>query len=182
MGAARRPSDQRRAALSCRWVWQARCGAVIVKGDGGRRYSIARGLQCFVHCSLCGARACSALPRAGIWCERQPSRARWSLPLQSAVMGGHEHVVRCLLASCGADVNHVGENGTTALYAASLEGHEHMVRCLVTEFGADVNQVSKNGSTALYGAAQKGHEHVVRCLVKNSVSTSTKSWRITPRP
>jgi hypothetical protein len=48
-----------------------------------------------------------------------------------AAQVGHEHVVRCLLGECGANVNQANAGGVTALYIAASEGHEHVVRCLV---------------------------------------------------
>jgi ankyrin repeat protein len=55
--------------------------------------------------------------------------------------------------TAGAEVNHVNNEGETALYWAA--GHLEAIQALLM-VGANVNHASNLGWTALYAAAQKG--------------------------
>jgi hypothetical protein len=88
-----------------------------------------------------------------------------------AAYKGHEHVVQCLLGEFGANVNQVGKNGCSPLYAAVAEGHEHVVRFLVKEFGANVNIAATDGSTPLMIAAENKHTEIVVWLTKHGADS-----------
>ena len=78
-------------------------------------------------------------------------------------MSGRPTAVEVLLAA-GADVNAVGNDGTSALMEASHHGFLKVVRVLVFA-GADINARDRNGSTALTLACGDGHLDVVQALL-----------------
>ena len=65
--------------------------------------------------------------------------------------------------SCGAAVNAVKLDGTTALYIAAQQGCVKAVQVLI-DGGADVDMANKNGVTPTYVAAQQGHAQSLKLL------------------
>jgi ankyrin repeat protein len=84
--------------------------------------------------------------------------------LNDSIHNGKVEDVKKLLDQ-GADVNQVGESGTTALCAAIQRGNLVVVR-LVLNHGANVNQVDKNGITALATALHHGNLAVVQMVLQ----------------
>ncbi len=74
------------------------------------------------------------------------NHAGWT-PLIYAATGGHDDVVRYLLAE-GADIDAVSPNGTTALMMAAREGRLSTLDLLIAR-GANVNQRNASGASAL---------------------------------
>lgn len=58
-------------------------------------------------------------------------------PLHFAAAGGHETVVRILIAA-GADINFQNPNGDSPLHYAAINGQAHIVTALM-QAGADIN-------------------------------------------
>ncbi len=80
--------------------------------------------------------------------------------LIAGLMSRKSDVVAELLAN-GAEVNHRGPGGSTALRLAGLNGDLASCRLLL-QHGADVDLANDHGDTALSGAAMNGHEEVVQ--------------------
>jgi ankyrin repeat protein len=80
---------------------------------------------------------------------------------------GNVVVVRCLIEELGAQVDRVGEDGSSPVYIAAQEGMLDVVICLVKEFGADAKQPNKFGITPMCVAALHGHQDVVRVQVRD---------------
>lgn len=97
------------------------------------------------------------------------TRYQGRTPIQAAAEGGHEAMVRLLLA-LGADINAPPSpcGGRTALQTASFGGHVEVVRLLISS-GADVNARAArlSGYTALQGASQAGEAGVVDILLQS---------------
>jgi ankyrin repeat protein len=86
-------------------------------------------------------------------------------PLAFASLGGHENVVRLLLAQGGVDPQRSNRMDIVPLHRAAAGGHTAIVR-LVLECGVDVNVRDGTGSAALVLAARWGHVEVVRLLLE----------------
>jgi ankyrin repeat protein len=89
----------------------------------------------------------------------------------AAAESGDEHVVRCLLNECGADVSQPNTCGSTALHVAASKGHEHVVRCLVKECGADIDQANNNGVTPLTVAVADKHTKIAVWLTRHGADS-----------
>jgi ankyrin repeat protein len=68
-------------------------------------------------------------------------------PLIYAATGGHDDIVRYLLAE-GSEIDASSPNGTTALMMAAREGKRSTVDLLIAR-GADVNRRNQSGVSAL---------------------------------
>ncbi|KAL9082809.1 MAG: hypothetical protein Q9165_008768 [Trypethelium subeluteriae] len=86
-------------------------------------------------------------------------------PLSRAAEGGHEAVVRQLLATEKVDVDAKDESGRTPLWWAAEGGHEAVVRQLLATEKVDVDAKDGSSQTPLSRAAEGGHEAVVRQLL-----------------
>ena len=67
----------------------------------------------------------------------EPAGGRPALVLASE--GGHEEVVRALLACAEVEVNLAQADGATALYIAAQEGHNAVVELLLAHAAVDAN-------------------------------------------
>jgi tetratricopeptide (TPR) repeat protein len=94
-------------------------------------------------------------------------------PLQAAACGGHEGIVRKLLAA-KADVNLAAGARTPPLLLAMANGHDDTVRLLV-ESGARVDAVDLSGNTALILCAMKGNRPLAEFLLKNGASPQARN-------
>lgn len=83
-------------------------------------------------------------------------------PLIYAATGGHDEMVRYLLAE-GANINAVSPNGTTALMMAVREEKFSTAELLVAR-GANVNVSNEQGATALSWAERSGDTKLVERL------------------
>ncbi len=83
--------------------------------------------------------------------------------LYLAATGGHEDVVKALLAA-GANVAYRGNGGVTALLWAADYGRDGVVTALLAA-GADINQEDDSGWTALIHASASGRTTVVENLL-----------------
>lgn len=83
-------------------------------------------------------------------------------PLIYAATGGHDEMVRYLLAE-GANIDAVSPNGTTALMMAVRE-EKFSTAVLLIARGADVNIRNENGATALAWAERSGDSTLVERL------------------
>ncbi len=90
--------------------------------------------------------------------------------LDLALDGGPTRLIKKLLEA-GANVNHQGYGGWTALMAASDNGQIEAVRALLAA-GADVNLQNKKGRTALMYASENGHTEIVRLLLENGAKVN----------
>ncbi|KAI9783411.1 MAG: hypothetical protein M1839_003946 [Geoglossum umbratile] len=98
-------------------------------------------------------------------------------PLSWAALGGHEAMVKLLLAKDEVDINSKdSEFGWTALSWAAGKGHEAVVKLLLAKHGVDINSKdSKYGQTALSWAAERGQEAVIKLLLtKDRVDINSK--------
>lgn len=86
--------------------------------------------------------------------------------LHSAVLGGHLHAVRVLLAN-GADGRAASEQGWTPLHIAAITGQCEIAGLLV-EYGADMEARCSAllEKTPLHLACLRGHRRVVEVLVQ----------------
>ena len=74
-----------------------------------------------------------------------------------------------------ANVNEVGERGSTLLYVSCRFGHAAVAEWLLDEMGADVsakNASNGSGSTPLHGAAYGGHDGIVKLLLEKGADAS----------
>lgn len=94
--------------------------------------------------------------------------------LHSAVLGGHPHAVRILLAN-GADKEAVSEHGWTPLHIAAITGCSEIAGLLV-EYGANMEARSSTllGKTALHYAGLCGHRRVVELLVQSGADVAAQ--------
>ena len=83
--------------------------------------------------------------------------------LYLAATGGHEDVVKALLAA-GANVAYRGNGGVTPLLWAADYGRDGVVTALLAS-GADINQEDDSGWTALIHASSSGRTTVVKILL-----------------
>jgi ankyrin repeat protein len=83
-------------------------------------------------------------------------------PLIYAATGGHDEMVRYLLAE-GANINAVSPNGTTALMMAVREEKFSTAELLIAR-GANVNVSNEQGATALSWAERSGDTKLVERL------------------
>ncbi|CAE7724438.1 Ankrd28, partial [Symbiodinium microadriaticum] len=84
--------------------------------------------------------------------------------IAKAAGGGFMTVVQ-RLAQAGADVNIMGERGTTALMEAAWGGHLSIL-CFLLENGACILARNNQGRTALHWAALQGHVRCVKLLIE----------------
>jgi ankyrin repeat protein len=90
-----------------------------------------------------------------------------------ALKDGHADIVRELLKH-GADTEHRGDGGWTALIAAARYGNPAMVEALVAR-GAVVGHRAQDGATALLIASRGGHLEVVRLLLANGANPNERA-------
>lgn len=83
-------------------------------------------------------------------------------PLQLAAYHGHTDVVE-YLASKGANINAINQDGLTALHLAALSGFKDTVLALLSH-GAAVNARDADGLTPLVRAKQRQHTDIVELL------------------
>jgi hypothetical protein len=83
-------------------------------------------------------------------------------PLIYAAFGGHNDVIRLLLA-LNVDIDGASENGTTALMMAAQAGHVATVKLLLGN-RADADLKNEAGLTALKWAVKQGHADVASVL------------------
>ena len=86
-------------------------------------------------------------------------------PLWCAAAGGHEAVVKLLVATAGVDADSKDKAGRTPLSWAAAGGHESVVKLLLATAGIDADSKDKYGRTPLSRAAAEGHEAVAKLLV-----------------
>jgi hypothetical protein len=98
-------------------------------------------------------------------------------PLSWAADGGHDAVVKLLLANDGVDPDSKDTKyGRTPLSWAAEGGHDAVVKLLLANDGVDLDSKdTKYGRTPLCLAAANGHEAVVRLLLEKKVDINTKS-------
>lgn len=87
---------------------------------------------------------------------------RWS-PLMRAIDNRHNKAVDYLLSRQMLDINHINENGSTALHIAATVGDMDTARQL-KNMHADVNVLDKNGFSAEQIAVAEGHREIVKLL------------------
>ncbi|EFX04723.1 nb-arc and ankyrin domain containing protein [Grosmannia clavigera kw1407] len=96
-------------------------------------------------------------------------------PLLWAAWGGHEAVVRLLLATGQVNTNSKDDSGRTPLSRAAWGGHEAVVRLLLATGQVDTDSKDDSSWTPLLRAAIKGHKAVVRLLLATGqVDTNSK--------
>ena len=86
-------------------------------------------------------------------------------PLLYAAGGGHEAVVRVLLARGDVEADARDIDGRTPLLYAAGGGHEAVVRVLLARDDVEADARDNFGGTPLLYAAEEGHEAVVRVLL-----------------
>ena len=92
-----------------------------------------------------------------------PDVYQWS-PLMRAIDNRHSAVVNYLLSlPATQDINHVNENGSSALHVAALTGDVDAVKLLLAQ-GADDGLLDKNQKTARQVALAAGHEDIAKLL------------------
>ncbi|KAK7736026.1 hypothetical protein SLS63_003546 [Diaporthe eres] len=98
------------------------------------------------------------------------------MSLHWAALGGHDAVVRLLLAH-GADLNAIEPNrGRTPLLEAVAGGHEPVVRQL-TDTGARVDAADMLGDTPLILATRQNSVAMVRILLEAGADPNVCDWR-----
>ena len=101
-----------------------------------------------------------------------------STPLHGAAEGGHEEIVKLLIAA-GADLHAttvpmLGGGGWTPLHSAARQGHRGIVELLI-EKGTDVNAMDSSGKSALHDAALEGHKEIVELLIIKGADLNAES-------
>jgi ankyrin repeat protein len=77
-------------------------------------------------------------------------------PMHAAITGAAGESLAPLLIGFGANVNHVGGNGVTALHLAASRGFESLCRLLLNR-GADSGAKTEDGKNAAEIARERGH-------------------------
>jgi ankyrin repeat domain-containing protein 50 len=95
-------------------------------------------------------------------------------PLSWAAEGGHEAVVKLLLAS-KAEVDSKDSVGQTPLSWAAERGHEAVVKLLLVS-KAEVDLKDYSSQTPLSWAAGRGHEAVVKLLLVSKAEVDSKDY------
>ncbi|OGN65848.1 MAG: hypothetical protein A2888_03340 [Chlamydiae bacterium RIFCSPLOWO2_01_FULL_28_7] len=75
-----------------------------------------------------------------------------------------------ILLNLGAQIDHVDNDGITALMTAAQMGHLNVVEFLVQN-GTQIDHADNIGWTALMAAANNNHPNVVEFLVQNGAQT-----------
>lgn len=89
-------------------------------------------------------------------------------PLWSAAAGGHERVVRLLLARNDVQADSKDEYGRTPLSRAAAGGHEEVVKLLLARNDVQADSKDEYGRTPLWRAAAEGHWAVVKLVHSHS--------------
>ena len=96
-------------------------------------------------------------------------------PLLWAARGGHEAVVKALLATGKAAANAEDRDRRTPLLWAAQGGHEGVVKALLATGTVAADAKDRDGRTPLSWAARNGHEAVVKLLLaKDGVDLDSK--------
>lgn len=96
--------------------------------------------------------------------------------LHWAALGGHDAVVRLLLAH-STDLNAIEPNlGRTPLLEAVAGGHEPVVRQL-TDAGARIDAADMLGETPLILATRQNSGAMVRLLLEAGADPNIRDWR-----
>jgi predicted ATPase len=85
-------------------------------------------------------------------------------PLFYASLLGMHETARNLIKECNFDVNHIQEDGRTAIQAACSAGHQETVRFLL-ESGADISISDNKGRTPIFFASKAGIPQVAKLLL-----------------
>ncbi|KAJ1473746.1 ankyrin repeat-containing domain protein, partial [Baffinella frigidus] len=92
-------------------------------------------------------------------------------PPWTATSLGRTEEVRRLLAE-GADVQDIGEEGSSLLHAAAAEANEDVLRLLLLQQGSDVLAKDNRGATPLHFAAHAGSETSSIVLLEHGADAS----------
>lgn len=79
------------------------------------------------------------------------------------------------LLKYGADVNAVGSDHSTTLYAASERGRQEIVRLLLIN-GANVNAQGGLYGHPVYAAFEKGHLEIRKILLQHGADISLEEY------
>ncbi len=86
--------------------------------------------------------------------------------MHCAALNGHKEIVELLLEK-GANVNAVGQGGSTVLHhAVSAKNCQVEIVKTLIEKGGDVNVADEGGYTPLHCAAFNGHKEIVEFLLE----------------
>ncbi|XP_071084298.1 ankyrin repeat domain-containing protein 50-like isoform X1 [Haliotis cracherodii] len=96
---------------------------------------------------------------------------RSTTPVMGAAGLGHRDVVE-LLASKGADVSLVDEDGDNILHLACMKGHLETVKFVLSLNVVDINSRGQFTTTPVMRAAAGGHRDVVELLVSKGADVS----------
>jgi len=80
------------------------------------------------------------------------------------VLLGLLFVVRVLLESLGADVEHCDSDGVSPLWCACEDVSLYVLRYLIEECDADVERITNDGRTPFEGACYCSTAAVIECL------------------
>ncbi len=84
-------------------------------------------------------------------------------PMHAALAGAAGEQLAPLLIGFGAEVDHVGGSGVTALHLAAVRGFGHLCRLLLSR-GVDRSLKTEDGKTAADIARERGHVELVGLL------------------
>lgn len=102
-------------------------------------------------------------------------------PMSVASEGGHEAIVKLLLAEHGVEPDHKDSYGRTPLASASACGHHGVVTLLLATNRVNPDSRDFHGRTPLSLAAQNWHSKVVRPLLAAGADPTSKDSRgLTP--
>ena len=92
-------------------------------------------------------------------------------PLYWAVLGGHEEVVKVLLAREDVDPNNTAMDARTPLWVAADNGHEGVVKLLLERGDINIEASDAYGRSPLWVAACQGREEIVKRLLARDVDS-----------
>ncbi|XP_067667460.1 ankyrin repeat domain-containing protein 50-like [Haliotis asinina] len=87
--------------------------------------------------------------------------------LHVAILGGHQGMVKHVLAQRHVNINSRGMNGKTPLIFAAFEGHKDVFYSILDEGGAP-SFVDKNGDNILHWACRGGHAEMVKYIMSQN--------------
>ena len=107
-----------------------------------------------------------------------PSYSGGNTPLHVAANGNNVDTARCLVRTCGVDVDVCANSGSTPLHSAARYGQLDTVQCLIEELNADIDVKDSMGRSPLAYAVSEGEVGTVRYLCSFAHNQSPEMFKL----